>query len=435
MTATEIFDRIPPNDTDAERSLLGSLILDPRNVDKVSRITSGSDFHVPANGSLFDAMVSIQQAGLPIGDMTILRAELVKLRLSELWPSLELASLAKSATGNNASYYAHRVRECSRRRRYVDIASQLAVRAFDSSAEDVGGWLASQLDGLDHDRATGVRSVGEIAVDVLDDLDTAGATGRGLMTGLVSIDEAVGAMMPSESWVLAARPGLGKTSLAMQIALHNAERDRSVLFVSLEMSDRELIQRLICSRSQINQRRVRTGKLGPADRQTMVNAGAELWHLPLRVWSPSQATMQDIRATARLEQKANGLALLVVDYLQLVAPARADEKRSATEQVTNISNAVKRLAKELAVPIFVLAQLNRESEKSKSRPTLGHLRQSGAIEQDADVVMFLHRDPENRTKPETELLVAKHRHGVEGKIDLDWIGHETRFADPECQNQ
>ncbi|MEX1028279.1 MAG: DnaB-like helicase C-terminal domain-containing protein [Candidatus Paceibacterota bacterium] len=418
-------DTTPPYDLDSERSLLASCLLDPRNVDKVCRSVSGHDFHDGANGALYDAILAIHEAGLPIDDQAVLRAELARMGRAEQWPGSELYRLLNDGTGNHATYYAHRVRECSRQRRYLDIGEQLAVRALDSRPDDIASWLAGQLDSMDTDRATAVRSIGEIVMGVLDDLDSDGVAGRGLMTGLVCVDEAVGAMMPGESWVLAARPAVGKTSLAMQIAMHNAERDRPVLFVSLEMSDSELIQRLLCSRAKVNQRIVRNGALGKDKRKTLVEAASPLHSLPLRIWSPSMATIHDIRATARLEQKTTGIALLVVDYLHLVAPARGDEKRSATEQVTNTSNAVKRLAKELACPVLVLAQLNRESERNKTRPSLADLRQSGAIEQDADVVMFLHR-----AKPETELIVAKHRHGVEGIVELEWIGTETRYADP-----
>jgi replicative DNA helicase len=256
------------------------------------------------------------------------------------------------------------------------------------------------------------------------------------MTGLAKLDEAMGAMLPGEMVVIAARPGQGKSALGVQIAMHAAERGRPGLIVSLEMRDTELVKRKLCEFAELDSRDVRSGRLSDEHRQQLHDAAQQLTDLPLRLWSPPSATLADIRAVARRAKAKGGLQLLVVDYLGLVRPGSEDRRLPRFEQVQNISAGLKSLSKELNLPVISLCQLNREADQSA--PRLSHLRESGAIEQDADLVIFLHH-PESPAHIAGEqpyaqtvnVIVAKHRHGQVGKVSLLWHPRETRFSSPD----
>jgi replicative DNA helicase len=242
------------------------------------------------------------------------------------------------------------------------------------------------------------------------------------MTGLDTIDNSLGGLFPGELTVVAARTSNGKTALALQIAEHNAERNRPVLFFSLEMTATELGQRLLCGRTQVDNRDVRKGTVGADDVARLIGETKILATLPLWVWARYGTTLAMIRGLSQIHHSRHGIRMIVVDYIARVK--RTDFRMERREFIGEITNGLKDLAKELNVPVLALSQLNREAEGET--PSLAMLSESSSVENDADAVLFLHRDREH---PETKLIIAKQRHGVTGTFSLYFDGPRTRFLD------
>jgi replicative DNA helicase len=257
----------------------------------------------------------------------------------------------------------------------------------------------------------------------------------GLETGFDDYDDLTGGLHKSELIILAARPSMGKTALAMNMAEHVAVRcQKPVLFVSLEMSAIELGDRLLCSAARVNSKRLRNGTITNSERELLVQTAAEISQAPLFVDDTPSRNMTEIAATARRLKRREDLALVVIDYLQLIEPDNLKDPRQ--EQVSRIARRLKGMSRELEIPVMCLAQLNRQAEVSKdNRPRLSHLRESGAIEQDADVVMFVHREEYYQTNDQAraevagraELIVQKQRNGPIGDVPLAWLHEFTRF--------
>ena len=418
--SSEILDRPPPHDLPAERGLLAAVVKDPRTMDAAARAVCGSDFHDGENGRLFDALAVLHDAGKPIGDFIVVVPALKQMGVVA-WTAAMLAELFHEGIPSNASYYAVQIRRCAESRQQIDVASEILRRAYgDADPQEVAAAAIGQLESR-RGECGQPRSMDSVVLDVLEGLDDSGRPSRGLMTGIYSVDESFGVMMPGELVVLAARTGIGKTSLAMQIALHNAKAGRSVLFVSLEMTEEELTLRQLCSLAKVNQSRVRNGSITKEDRQRLIAAGTELHGIPFEIWAPPRANTSAIRGACRLTQRTKGLDLLVVDYLGLVNPT--DSKRPRHEQIGAVTADLKATAKELSIPVLALCQLNRDAEGKE--PTLAMLRDSGSVEQDSDAVMFLHS--KCRDEDATDLIIPKNRHGPRGKLGLNFIRTETRF--------
>ncbi len=417
---------VPQDQADTERALLAAVLVDPSRLAEVGQVVSGDDFHDPDYGRLFATITTLHEAGWPIGDPAALVPELKRMKLPEAVSTAAfMFKLLPLGIGAHAVYYAKQVTRAATLRRQHGIGCDLLQRLHDPAADphDVAQWLDARLQGIGGRSADPSRTIGEIAADVLADLRQPRDHARGIMSGLVSHDMTVGGWMPGELVILAARPGIGKTALGLQTAMHNATRGRPVLFVSLEMRDRELVTRTLCGLSGVNSRRLRTGRMESGDLEAIEREADEVGEVPLRIWAPSSATLARIRAVAKRDAAAGGLALLVVDYIGLVRPA--DSKRPRHEQVAEVSAGLKSLAKELNVPVLALCQLNREADAAE--PRLSHLRESGSIEQDADIVLFIHRDKQDAT--EARLIIAKHRHGDTGAVALRWVPERTRFDD------
>jgi replicative DNA helicase len=415
-----------PRADEAELALLGACVIDQTVLASVCRVVSGADFLDGDRGDLFDAFWVLADAGRPLHDAHVLLSELRRLKIADSVRSA--AFIAKLLVDgqvhtSHATFYAQTVKRASTLRRLTRIAEQLSARAGQPDADPaaIANWTEAQLTGIDQAQDDTPRPVADVASALLDDLRTPKPHG-GTMTGLVAHDTVAGGWQPGELIVLAARPGIGKTSLAMQIAEHNAKRGRPVLFVSLEMADRELVRRWLAGLADVDSRRLRAGVDEDAVERIAVEADG-VAGLPLRIFAPASATLARIRAVAKREAAGPGLALMIVDYIGLVQPQ--DPRRQRWEQVAEISRGLKQLAKELSIPVLALAQLNREAQGIE--PRLSHLRDSGGIEQDADMVLFLHRDGD--AQDQAQLLIAKHRHGQTGRVSLNWHGSRTRFSD------
>lgn len=423
----DILDRVPPQDLAAERSVLGSILLEPAILDEIT--LRPSQCYAAAHELLLGRLHAMRDAG-PV-DLALLVSNLRKSGdLERIGGEAYLGELLHSvATHHHARYYAAIVTERAERRRLIQIATSLLRDAFDDghTIDDVLNQAEAALAEVGKaEQSAEPKPIAQAVASVLAAIDAAKhrAESIGLPTGLHEFDNSIGGLFPGELFILAARPGVGKTSLACQIADHNAQRGRLVYFASLEMSAEELSVRLMCSEADVSSRLVRTGALNDKQRQLLVDAGCRLAAATMVIHDHAAMTVQDIRRAARRHKRA-GLALVVVDYLQRITPT--DRRIQRHEQIGQISDGLKELARELEVPVMCLCQLSREAEKA-SRASMAHLRESGSIEQDADVVTILERRPENGDEHRTEWTVDKNRNGDTGRFILQWEPSRTRYC-------
>lgn len=431
--ADRVLDAAPPSDPESERALLASLIVAPDNVDRIADWIEPADFGDADFGRLFDALRTMHAAGLPIDDVDVMVPELKRANVPESVREVAfLHRLLQQGIAAHAVYYAKQVRRAATLRRLQAIALDCLDQVTRPSADpqQIAPWLDAQLQTLGERIAERPRRLDDFAAEILAQLQQPDEQRTsGVMTGLPRLDESTGGWMPGELVILAARPGIGKTALALQVATYNALRPRPVLFVSLEMTGRELAARVLSGLGGVDSRRLRSGRHNAQHLANIERASMEVDGVPLRIWAPAAATLPRIRAMAKQDAAAGGLALLIVDYIGLVRPD--DRTRPRHEQVAEVSAGLKALAKELSIPVLALCQLNREADGNE--PRLSHLRESGAIEQDADLVLFIHRDAEKAGNTDAKLIVAKHRHGETGRLSLTWIPDRTRFEDSSGQ--
>jgi replicative DNA helicase len=409
--------------TEIERCLIGSVILDPQELDGVSGLVSSRDFFDIEMGKFWTTLVDRRDAGLPVNDSALLLESAKQIfGLNAVATVEELFHKMPHAV--HAKFYACQVIEASKLRALTTIAEEIAARCTDTTenADNIANYANGQLEAIGCENAI-VATAFDAGRELIGELRQPEKR-IPIFTGIESVDRAAGGLLPGELQIIAARPGNGKTSLAMQVAKWTAEKGRPVLFVSLEMKSTELVCRTLCGMTEIESRTLRRGEALQTDIDRLEKANHDLESLPFRIFDPPTATVQRIRATARMQAaSAAGLDLLVVDYIGLVEPR--DKRQQRNEQVSEITAALKRLAKEINIPVIALCQLNREADGSE--PRLSHLRESGSIEQDADVVLFLHRlEPGGN---EFKLIVGKHRHGDTGALTITFDGKRTRFDD------
>lgn len=424
MKTSDLFDLPAPADVAAEEAICGAILTDPTVADLAGAIVRPRDFHDQDVGQLYGALLLLHEAHQPIGDIVSLLPALRRLRLPERVTAAGfIAKLLGSGFATNAKFYCHQIRRCAHLRRLLDTAAETMRRVHerDSDPADIAEWITTQIESLEGSQSGDVLPFKNVAMDVLDDMDRPAEQSGGAMTGVPSLDNVLGAMLPGEITVLAARTGVGKTSLAGQIAAHNAARGRGVLYASLEMTASELVARQLCGAAGVSGVRLRTRNLDASDRKKLVEAFNQLGDLPLWLWSPSSTTLSRLRGIARVQHAQHRLRLLVVDYLGLIRPEGRHQAR--WEAVAEVSCGLKSLAKELSLPVLALAQLNREADRDEP-PRLSQLRDSGAVEQDADVVLLLHRPKNN---DETSCIIAKNRHGATGQFKLRFDARATRF--------
>lgn len=421
--------RIRASAVDMEMALIACAILSPQSIVHADQDVNWQDFGDTSLGRLWSLLRTGHGMGVQLDDVVSLLDYLRKANAEEQFLSpLFWAGVIQDGTPANVKWYAKQVRKESMLRRTAitcqNIVHQCSLPGADP--ECIIAETIAKLGGIGNYSGDHTMSLGAACDHVLRMLAEGKDAGRGSFTGLHSFDSTCGAMMPSELVILAARPGVGKTSLAMQIARHNAAKQRRVLFVSLEMSVTELATRLMCADSRISSRSLRQPKVPQAYLDRLSNSRAVLSPLPIEIFAPPTASVDQIKTVAKVAADKNSdLRLVVVDYIGIVQPA--DYKEPRHEQVGRISRSLKALAKEIDVPVLALCQLNREADAA--RPRLSFLRDSGSIEQDADVVMFLHREP-SANKDDVGLYVEKHRHAEATNAMLRFVPHETRFVDP-----
>jgi replicative DNA helicase len=423
----DTLDRLPPQDLEAERAVLGSVILKPSVLDDVAEVLKPEDFYQDANQRLYSELVRLCEFGKKL-DAALLADH---LRVAGQWEPIGGAAylgevMMSAPVADNAVHYAQIVARKAAYRRIIGIATEMLGRAYDETAppENIMEGAESRLAKGGHDgRSDGPKPFRDVLCEVFAQIDESleqdGKTG--LFTGITEFDEKLGGLFPGELNILAARPGVGKTALATQIACYCAQRKRLVYFASLEMGRSQIATRLLCSYAGVSSQFVRSGRLTPEQRERLVETGNRLGPASLFLDDRARLTTAQIRrASRRLVRQ--GLALVVVDYLQLITPTDRQVNREA--QVSRMAWDLKTLSRELEVPVLCVAQLNREAAKG-GRPGLHQLRESGAIEQHADTVMFI--DPDANEPTRVEWRIAKNRYGPTADVALRWIPQATRF--------
>jgi replicative DNA helicase len=441
---SEILDRQPPSSVDVERAVLGSILMLPEVCDDVSTILRPEHFYDHANRTVYTQLLAMREGNGQVDHMLLSERLKASGELEAIGGFAYLARIAQAVpTAAHAEHYAKIVRDKALVRFLILAGTEILRDAYDESVEarDLLARAEEKVFAILEKKGHGdFQSIGDVLQESLARLDARmkhdHAVG-GLETGFTDFDDLTGGLHGSELVILAARPSMGKTALAMNIAEHVAmQQQTGTLFVSLEMSALELGDRLLCSVAKVDGHRLRNGTVTNRERSRLVETAAEISNSPLFVDDSPSRSMTDIAATARRLKRKEGLGLLIIDYLQLIEPDNSKDPRQ--EQVAKMARRLKRLARELEVPVLCLAQLNRQAELAKdNKPRLSHLRESGAIEQDADVVIFVHREEyyqtneedRDRVRGEAELIISKQRNGPTGDVKLTWRHEFTRFED------
>jgi replicative DNA helicase len=431
--------RIPPHNLQAEESVLGAALLSREAIGAVSEQgLRPEDFYRPAHQHVFDAIRALYSTGAPADTITV-ADELRRAGLLEQVGGTEVLHALQNATPaiSNAAHYARIVQDTALLRRLIYVAGDIAEMAY-GEPDDVTKAVdeaESKVFKVAEDRVTDTtQQLSESIKDVMDRLEETFARGdtiTGTATGYHDLDELLSGLQPSTLNIVGARPAVGKTAFALGMAVHVAQTSaKPVLVFSLEMGHHELTQRILSSEAKVDSTKIRNGRLSESDWALIGRAIGRL-EVPLFLDDNPRVTVMEIRAKARrLKARHGGLALIVVDYLQLMTGGGNPENRQL--EVSEISRNLKILARELEVPIVALSQLSRQLEtRADKRPMLSDLRESGSLEQDADVVMFLYRDEvynaESPDKGSAEVIVAKHRSGPIGTKRLVYLSQYTRF--------
>jgi replicative DNA helicase len=435
--------RLPPQNTEAEEAVLGALLLDREAIHQAMELLEPVHFYVPRNGDIFQAMTSLYQKSRPV-DLVTLTEELNKAgKLDSSGGASYLGSLQASvATSANVAHYANIVMEKYILRRLISSAASIVDTCY-SAVEDASEALdraeaeiLSISQGRDKQSFEPVKNILMGSFERLQKQAEAGGALTGVPTGFTKLDEMTGGLQPGDMIIAAGRPSMGKTALCLNIAQNAAiEHKQKVAIFSLEMSKEALVQRMLTSEARVNAHRLRSGNMKNEDWALLTEAAGHLNQAEVYIDDSAGSSVLEMRAKARRLQAQFGLDLIIVDYLQLMrASGRSDNRQ---QEITEISRNLKGLAKELHVPVLALSQLSRAvmQRGGDHKPMLSDLRESGSLEQDADLVMFIHR-PE-MFKPEddellgrAELIIGKQRNGPTGTIRLTFHKDYTRFENP-----
>lgn len=444
--AQPIAGRVPPQNIDAELSTLGALLLDSEAIMKVADVLRAEDFYRPDHGLIYQAMVTLFEKRTPL-DLVTVAGELERTKqLDTVGGMAKLSSLVSSvATAANIAHYATIVREKAMLRRLIHAAGNIGELGFQEEKEvdEVLDTAERELFGVTQrflkQNFISVRTILDDSFERLGMLARQDGALRGLPSGFRQLDRLLGGLQPSDLIIIAARPSMGKTTFVLNIAEQVAVHQKKTVGVfSLEMSKEQLVDRLISSMGRVDSWKLRNGQLSEDDMSNLIQAQAQLAEANLFIDDAPMASVMEVRAKARRLQAEHGLDLICIDYLQLMqGSVRNQDNR--VQEVSEISRSLKALAKELNCPVIALSQLSRAVEaRTDKRPMLSDLRESGSIEQDADVVMFLYRDDYyNKNREEhsnlVEVIVSKHRNGPTGDVKVSAQLAHSRFYDVDLR--
>lgn len=445
MAIEDLLLRQTPHSLEGEQAVLGSVLIDPDCVKEVVDKLRPEDFYLRQNREIFETICSMFTYAKPIDGITVAEEMQKNGTYDENTTRAYLAQLIEiTPTAANVLEYAAIVRDKSLLRAVAQAASEITAMV-----QEGGGEAAETLEAAEQrifairrgQGAQGMTPVRQVLPDVLDRLSEMSESSSGLpglSTGLSMLDTKITGLNKSDLILLAARPGMGKTSMALNMALNVAKgTDRSVAVFSLEMSKEQLVLRLLSSEALVESNRLRTGSLRETDWERIADAATVLNRVDIRIDDNPLLSVADMNAKCR---RLDNLGLVVIDYLQLMTSAGGKSRGGENRQqvVSDISRTLKIMAKELDVPVICLSQLSRANEKrDDKRPMLSDLRESGAIEQDADIVLFLYRDDyyneDSEKRNIAECIVAKNRHGETGKVELKWVPEYTMFGTLETR--
>ena len=442
----ELLQRQLPHSLEAEQAVLGSMLIDSRSVAEVIGIVRPDDFFLQQNKEIYETIYSMFNFSETIDPVTVLEKMKVQGLATDKTPEYLMQLMEITPTAANVGQYARIVRDRAMLRNLATAAGEIreTVLSGVGTPEEILESAEKKIYALRNGNAgETLQHIGVVMVGVFDRLDELSRSGNafpGLSTGLHDLDKKINGLNKSDLLLIAARPGMGKTSLALNIALSVAkESAKTVAFFSLEMSREQLAMRLLSNESFVDNQKLLTGQLSEEDWTKIAIASSALSQTDIRVDDNPSISVAEMNAKCR---RLPNLGLVLIDYLQLMTSAgtgQTSNNANRVQVVSDISRALKIMAKELNVPVICLSQLSRANEsRTDKRPMLSDLRESGAIEQDADEVLFIYRDdyyhPDTPEKNVAEVIVAKNRHGETGAVKLQWLPQFTTFADREWKH-
>jgi replicative DNA helicase len=439
---SDIIQRIPPNNLEAEQSVLGAMLLDKEAISISTEIIGGEDFYREAHKEIFEAIVDIYDKGEPVDLITLTEKLKTRNTLDAVGGITFLTNLMDAVPStHNVKYYAKIIEEKSLLRRLIKESSEIISKSYDGK-EEVAQIIDDAEKGIFNislKRSTQgyvhVKDVLNTNFDKIEELYLNKGKLTGVPTGFTDLDSKLSGLQKSDLILVAARPSMGKSSFMMNIVQHAAVREKTTTVIfSLEMSKEQLTQRLLCAEALIDAHRLRVGDINEDEWVKLARAMGPLSEAPIFIDDTPSISVAEMRAKCRRLKLEHNLGLIVIDYLQLMQGKGNSESRQ--QEISEISRSLKALAREINVPVVALSQLSRAPEmRADHRPILSDLRESGAIEQDADVVMFLYRDeyyhPDTEKKNIGEVIIAKQRNGPTGTIELVWLGQFTKFVNKE----
>jgi replicative DNA helicase len=433
----------PPHSDDSEQALLGGVLFSPDSFNKIVQLVRAEDFYRGTHQHIFSAMVDLYDKGEPIDIITVSEMLNDKESLDAAGGRPYLMDLAMSvATAENITYYAKTIRNKSLLRQLITAGNEIASTGYEIKSAEEAIDLAQQaiFQIAQHGMPNDLAHIKDILPDSFDQIEERCSNPGSLMgvsTGFYDLDGYTSGLQKSDLIILAARPSMGKTAFCLNIASHVALREQKpVLIFSLEMGKEQLVLRMLCSEAEIDAQKIRTGSMTEQDFNKLTHAMGRLGDAPLYIDDTPGTSVMEMRAKARKIQMEGGdLGLIVIDYLQLMSGPGGSNGENRTQEIGQISRGLKGLARELRVPVIALSQLSRAVEsRQDKKPMLSDLRESGSIEQDADLVMFIYRDEyynKDTDRPGTaDIIIAKQRNGPVGEMNLLFRNNITRFLNP-----
>jgi replicative DNA helicase len=437
-----MIQRIPPHSVEAEQSVLGAMLLDKEAISTATELISGEDFYREAHKEIFEAIVEIYDKGEPVDLITLTEKLKTRNTLDAVGGITFLTNLMDAVpTTHNVKYYAKIIEDKSLLRRLIKSSNEIISKSYQAS-DDIGEIIDDAEKGIFNislNRSTQgfthVKNILSTNFDKIEELYLNKGRITGVPTGFTDLDGKLSGLQKSDLVLVAARPSMGKSSFMMNIVQHAAVREKiTTAIFSLEMSKEQLTQRLLCAEALIDAHRLRIGDINEDEWVKLARAMGPLSEAPIFIDDTPAISITEMRAKCRRLKLEHNLGLIVIDYLQLMQGKGNSESRQ--QEISEISRSLKALAREINVPVVSLSQLSRAPEmRADHRPILSDLRESGAIEQDADVVMFLYRDdyyhPDSEKKNIGEVIIAKQRNGPTGTVELVWLGQFTKFVNKE----
>lgn len=435
-----IIKRILPHSIDAEKAVIGSMIMDADAVVAASEMITGDDFYQRQYGILFDAMVELYNEGKPV-DVLTLQERLKMKDVPEEFSSIEFISELVSSvpTSANVRHYAQTVSDDATLRRLIRVNEEIANTCYQhrESLDEIMNTTEKRIfDVLQKKSTDEYVPIKDVVLSVIDKIEAAArhkGTVTGLATGFYDLDYKTSGLQPSDLILIAARPSMGKTAFVLNLAQYMCVRNHvPTAIFSLEMSKDQLVNRILSMESKVDSQSMRTGTLQPADWEKLIESAGVISTAPLIIDDTPGISITELRSKCRKYKLENDLGLVIIDYLQLMTGG-SRKQESRQQEISEISRSLKALAREINAPVIALSQLSRACEtRPDHRPMLSDLRESGAIEQDADVVMFIYRDDyyhkDTEKKDIAEIIIAKQRNGPIGTVELVWLPRYTQFV-------